>query len=80
MEPELHCVGAILSPSTGIIDSHGLMLAYLGDAEDRGAALVDGAELLEAIADGKHLHLVEFAGDLLAVAGDEGHGGALGEE
>jgi len=39
MEPALRCVGAILSPSTGIIDSHGLMLAYLGDAEDRGAAL-----------------------------------------
>lgn len=39
MEPELRCVGALLSPSTGIIDSHGLMLAYLGDAEDRGASL-----------------------------------------
>jgi L-2-hydroxyglutarate oxidase LhgO len=39
MEPELACVGAIHSPSTGIIDSHGLMLAYLGDAEDRGASL-----------------------------------------
>ena len=23
MEPELHCVAALLSPSTGIIDSHG---------------------------------------------------------
>jgi L-2-hydroxyglutarate oxidase LhgO len=31
MEPELKCVGALLSPSTGIIDSHGVMLAYLGD-------------------------------------------------
>jgi L-2-hydroxyglutarate oxidase LhgO len=39
MEPELKCVGAVLSPSTGIIDSHGLMLAYLGDVEDRGGAL-----------------------------------------
>jgi L-2-hydroxyglutarate oxidase LhgO len=39
MEPELTCVGALLSPSTGIIDSHGLMLAYLGDVEDRGGAL-----------------------------------------
>jgi L-2-hydroxyglutarate oxidase LhgO len=39
MEPELRCVGALHSPSTGIIDSHGLMLAYLGDAEDRGASL-----------------------------------------
>ncbi|HET9149141.1 MAG TPA: FAD-dependent oxidoreductase, partial [Alphaproteobacteria bacterium] len=39
MEPELRCVGALHSPSTGIVDSHGLMLAYLGDAEDRGASL-----------------------------------------
>jgi L-2-hydroxyglutarate oxidase LhgO len=29
----------VYSPSTGIIDSHALMLAYLGDAEDRGAML-----------------------------------------
>src|SRR5690242_1178783 len=32
-EPELSCVAALHSPSTGIIDSHTLMLAYLGDAE-----------------------------------------------
>jgi L-2-hydroxyglutarate oxidase LhgO len=37
MEPELRCVAALLSPSTGIIDSHALMLAYQGEAEDRGA-------------------------------------------
>ena len=39
MEPALHCVAALHSPSTGIIDSHALMLAYLGDAEDAGAML-----------------------------------------
>ena len=39
LEPALHCVGALLSPSTGIIDSHGLMLALLGDAEAHGAML-----------------------------------------
>ncbi|OGB06295.1 MAG: FAD-dependent oxidoreductase [Burkholderiales bacterium RIFCSPHIGHO2_12_FULL_69_20] len=39
LEPALHCVGALLSPSTGIIDSHGLMLALLGDAERHGAML-----------------------------------------
>jgi L-2-hydroxyglutarate oxidase LhgO len=37
MEPALRCVAALHSPSTGIIDSHGLMLAYLGEAEDHGA-------------------------------------------
>ncbi len=39
MEPALHCVAALHSPSTGIIDSHSLMLAYLGDAESAGAML-----------------------------------------
>lgn len=39
LEPELACAAALYSASTGIIDSHALMLAYLGDAEDRGAML-----------------------------------------
>ena len=39
LEPELACAGALWSPSTGIVDSHALMLAYLGDAERHGAAL-----------------------------------------
>jgi L-2-hydroxyglutarate oxidase LhgO len=39
MEPALHCTAALLSPSTGIIDSHALMLALLGDAEENGAML-----------------------------------------
>jgi L-2-hydroxyglutarate oxidase LhgO len=37
LEPELNCVAALMSPSTGIIDSHALMLAYQGEAEDAGA-------------------------------------------
>ncbi|MFN7086749.1 MAG: NAD(P)/FAD-dependent oxidoreductase [Burkholderiales bacterium] len=43
LEPEVLGVAGVLSPSTGIIDSHGLMLAYLGDAEDHGAALALGS-------------------------------------
>ncbi len=39
LEPELNCIAALLSPSTGIIDSHALMLAYQGEAEDAGAAV-----------------------------------------
>lgn len=39
IEPALHCAGALLSPATGIVDSHALMLALLGDAEQDGAAL-----------------------------------------
>lgn len=39
LEPALRCTSALLSPSTGIIDSHALMLALLGDAERHGALL-----------------------------------------
>ena len=39
LEPDLACTAALYSPSTGIIDSHALMLAYLGDAESHGAML-----------------------------------------
>ncbi len=39
LEPALQCEAALLSPSTGIIDSHAYMLALLGDAESAGAAL-----------------------------------------
>ena len=39
LEPALRCEAALLSPSTGIVDSHGLMLALLGEAEAHGAVL-----------------------------------------
>lgn len=39
LEPALAAVAALLSPSTGIVDSHGLMLALLGEAEHHGAML-----------------------------------------
>ncbi|MFJ7791939.1 NAD(P)/FAD-dependent oxidoreductase [Pseudomonas viridiflava] len=48
LEPALSCVAALWSPSTGIIDSHGLMLALLGDAEAAGATLVLHTPLLAA--------------------------------
>jgi L-2-hydroxyglutarate oxidase LhgO len=39
LEPEISCAAALHSPSTGIVDSHGLMLALLGEIEDAGGAL-----------------------------------------
>jgi L-2-hydroxyglutarate oxidase LhgO len=39
LEPALRCEAALLSPSTGIIDSHGLMLALQGDLERAGGAV-----------------------------------------
>lgn len=45
IEPALTCAGAIHSPSTGIVDQHGLMLAMLGEAEAHGAMLVCDASV-----------------------------------
>ncbi len=63
LEPELHCVAALFSPSTGIIDSHGLMLAYLGEAEAAGAMIV----LRTPVLAGK----VRADGFELSIGGDE---------
>lgn len=40
LEPEVRCRAAVLSPSSGIVDSHALMLALQGDAEADGAQVV----------------------------------------
>ena len=40
LEPRIHCSAALLSPSTGIVDSHGLMRALCIEAEAHGATLV----------------------------------------
>ncbi|MFA7270227.1 MAG: NAD(P)/FAD-dependent oxidoreductase [Sterolibacterium sp.] len=54
MEPALACLAALYSPSTGIVDSHALMLALLGDAEQGGAVLAANSPVLggEITADG----------------------------
>ena len=49
MEPSVRCVGALWSPSTGIVDSHALMLALQGDAESAGAVVA----LLTPVAGGR---------------------------
>lgn len=82
LEPAVHCVGALHSPSTGIIDSHALMLSLLADMEAAGGVLAlnspvalmryaQGAIELEA-KDGTRLHarcVVNSAGlDAIALA------------
>lgn len=75
LEPSLECAAALLSPSTGIVDSHALMLSLLGGLQSRGGFLVpntalthmdsaQGALYLEA-SDGTRLHanvLINAAG------------------
>src|SRR6202012_1310 len=48
LEPALNCDAALLSPSTGIIDSHAYMLALRGDAEQAGAACAFHTPLVTA--------------------------------
>jgi L-2-hydroxyglutarate oxidase LhgO len=48
LEPALNCDAALLSPSTGIIDSHAYMLALRGDAEAASTAFAFHTPLLHA--------------------------------
>ena len=61
-EPAVFCVKALWSPSTGIIDSHGLMLAYQGDAETAGAIIAFNAPVESGS--------IEDDGINLSIAGD----------
>jgi L-2-hydroxyglutarate oxidase LhgO len=58
MEPALSCVAAMLSPETGIIDSHSFMLALQGDLEDRGGMIAFNTriERLAPTASGWEVH------------------------
>ena len=66
LEPELCATAALLSPSTGIVDSHGLMLALQGDLERAGGSLALRApvEAIEAMDRGSSdVHVLRVGGD-----------------
>jgi L-2-hydroxyglutarate oxidase LhgO len=48
LEPALRCKAAILSPSTGIIDSHAYMLSLQGDLEQGGGMVVCHSSVVSA--------------------------------
>lgn len=48
LEPNLQCSAAILSASTGIVDSHGYMLSLLGGFEDAGGMVAYQSPLISA--------------------------------
>ncbi len=62
MEPALACHGALHSPSTGIVDSHALMLTLLGEAENAGAMLVMNTDVT-GLAAAPQGYLVRTGGD-----------------
>ncbi|HVZ43004.1 MAG TPA: NAD(P)/FAD-dependent oxidoreductase [Ramlibacter sp.] len=49
LEPELRCIAALSSPTTGIVDSHGFMLALQGDLEKAGGAVALGSAVDSAV-------------------------------
>ena len=64
LEPALACNAALLSPSTGIVDSHALMLALLGDVERAGGVLALRSPV-------RALRCSTGAGHEIEVGGDE---------
>ena len=69
LEPALACHGALLSPSTGIVDSHALMLSLQADLENAGGQVVlnTPVDTVELGAGNHKRHLVRTCdGTLLA--------------
>lgn len=62
-EPSLHCLGAIVSPSTGIVDASALVSSLLGGAESAGAMLALASPLVRGsvVADGYILDIADAA-------------------
>ena len=62
LEPALRCVAALLSPTTGIVDSHGFMLALQGDLERAGGMVALGSAVESvALGSGAARHVVRMA-------------------
>jgi L-2-hydroxyglutarate oxidase LhgO len=65
LEPQLECVAALHSPSTGIVDSHGLMLALQGDLENAGGLVALNSPLARAECLQGAIHLTAQDGTVL---------------
>ena len=65
LEPHIDCTSAIFLPSTGIIDSHQLMKAYLTEAKGHGTDVAFGVEFIAGdYENGKYnLHLKDTSGE-----------------
>lgn len=61
MEAELSCIGALWSQETGIIDSHGYMLALWGELQDRGGMIAFATPVERMTYKAPHWH-VAFGG------------------
>ena len=48
LEPAVRCSAGVLSPSTGIVDSHALMLSFIGDIESAGGQIALASKVVTA--------------------------------
>jgi len=71
LEPQLRCFAALSSPSSGIVDSHALMLSYQGDLEAAGGICVFNTRVVRASCAGNGI-VVETAGAAADAAASAG--------
>lgn len=65
LEPNLRGMAAFLSPTTGIVDSYGLMCYFLGKARDNGAQIAYKTEVIgiEGVSGGCKVRVRDSSGD-----------------
>jgi L-2-hydroxyglutarate oxidase LhgO len=61
LEPGLRCIAGLLSPTTGIVDSHGFMLALQGDLENAGGIVALGSPVDSAVLGHGVEHVIRMA-------------------
>jgi L-2-hydroxyglutarate oxidase LhgO len=67
LEPNVRGVAALWSPSTGIIDTHGLMQAFVADIERAGGIVAPSSELVSGRARGDRIELTVASGGAASV-------------
>ena len=70
LEPEVDCTGALLSPSTGIVDVHEYMLALEGDAEANGTMVAFGSPCLGGAVDDGGIRIDAGGAEPMSLVGD----------
>lgn len=68
LEPQLACLAALHSPSTGIVDSHALMLSLQGDLENAGGMLALKSPVARAVCTANGIELTGEDGTTLRCA------------
>ena len=63
LEPQVRCHAALLSPSTGIIDSHAFMLSLQGELEDAGGTIAFGSPVVNGSISNQGLQIITGGAD-----------------